>query len=184
MRTVVLAYAEPFTDWRCTMNTKILRFGTREAVRHPRGTVRLSAAAIKYRRAILAAAQTAERARHYGATVRETAANPKVRAETRLALTSLVLAGQRARKVGIASASSDKRVLAQLRHARRHAGRAVTTARNARRRQRVIRAVTVIAGAGAVGGAAYAGWKVRAQPESAPAAAIESSSPDTTTTAA
>jgi hypothetical protein len=114
--------------------------------------------------------------------MRDSAANPRVRAETRLALASLVLAGQRARKVGITGASSDKRVLAQLQQARRHAGKAVATARHARRRQRVIRAFTVIAGAGAVGGAAYAGWKARAEPE--PPTNVALSSPPTEPTPA
>lgn len=147
------------------MNTKIVRFGTREAVKHPGGALRLSAAAVRYRRAILGTAAAAAQARRYAGTMKDSAANPRVRAEARLALASLVLAGQRARKVGITGASSDKRVLAQLRQAQRHAGKAVATARHARRRQRVIRAFTVIAGAGAVGGAAYAGWKTRAEPE-------------------
>ena len=156
------------------MNTTILRFGTREAVRHPRGAARMSVAAMKYRRALMAAAVAAGRAREYSASVKESVNNPKVRAEARLALISLALAGQRARKVGILEAPNDKRVLAQLLQARRHATKAATTARNARRRHRVIRRVTVIVGAGAVGGAAYASWKVRSQPEAAGTAAIAS----------
>lgn len=165
------------------MNTKIVRFGTREAAKHPRGALRLSASAVRYRAALMGAVAAAAQARRYAETMKESAANPRVRAETRLALASLVLAGQRARKVGIAGASSDKRVLAQLRQARRHAGKAVTTARHARRRQRVIRRVTVLAGAGAVGGAAYAGWKARAEPE-APANVALSSPPSEATPAA
>ena len=164
------------------MNTKIVRFGTREAVKHPGGAFRLSAAAVRYRRAILGTAAAAAQARRYAGTMKDSAANPKVRAEARLALASLVLAGQRARKVGITGASSDKRVLGQLRQAQRHAGKAVATARHARRRQRVIRAFTVIAGAGAVGGAAYAGWKTRAEP--GPATDVALSSPPTESTPA
>jgi hypothetical protein len=155
------------------MNVKLVRLGTKEAAKHPRGAMRVSAAAIRYRRALMAAAQTAGRAREYGATVKESASNPKVRAEARLALASLVLAGQRVRTVGILDAPGDKRVMAQLLQARRHAGKAVMTARTARRRRRVMRAMTVIAGASAVGGAAYAGWKVRPHPEPAATTAIQ-----------
>ena len=157
------------------MNTTILRFGTRAAARHPGDALRVSALAVRYRRAIMAAAEAA-------ATLKESAANPRARAEARLAVSSLVLAGKRARKIGIADATSDGRVMAQLRQARRHAGRAVTTTRRARRRQRVIRATRIIAGAGALGGAAYVGWKVRAEPE--PAAHRTPASPPTDTTAA
>jgi hypothetical protein len=143
------------------MNMKILRLGTREAVRHPGGAARL----FKYRRALMAAAGAAGHARQYGTSVRETATNPKVRAETRLAMASLILAGQRARKLGLVDATGDKRVIAQLRQAQRHAGRAVTTVQRERRRRRVVHRAVLLAGAGALSGAAYAGWKVRAQPE-------------------
>src|SRR4051812_4623833 len=100
------------------MNMKIVRFGAREVAQNPRGAVRLSAAALKYRGAIMAAADAAGRARVYGSVLRESAGNPKVRAEARLAAASLVLAAQRARKVGLMDATSDKRVLAQLAQAR------------------------------------------------------------------
>ena len=142
------------------MNTTILRFGTRAAARHPGEALRVSALAVRYRRALMAAADAA-------ATLKESTANPRVRAEARLAVSSLVLAGKRARKIGFADATSDRRVMAQLRQARRHAGRAVRTTRRARRRHRVIRATRIIAGAGALGGAAYAGWKLRADAETA-----------------
>ena len=49
------------------MNTKILSFGTREAVKHPQGALRVSAAAIRYRRAILAGMGAARQASKYGA---------------------------------------------------------------------------------------------------------------------
>jgi hypothetical protein len=146
------------------MSIRILRIGTREALNHPQGTLRMSAAAIRYRKAILAAMATARQASRYGTTVKESAANPKVRAEARMALLSLALAGQRARKVGIAAASRDKQVAAQLLRAQRHAAKAVSTAKRPKGRHRIIRTSVVVAGAGAAGGAAYASWKTRPQP--------------------
>jgi hypothetical protein len=155
------------------MNRPLLRIGTREVVQHPRRSLRVSASALKHWRAILAAANAAKQASRYGATVKQSATNPRVQAEARLAVMSLVLATKRARKVGVAGTPHDKRVMAQLLQARHHAAKAARIARHPRRRERVIRTTMVLAGAGAVGGAAYAGSKLRAQPpqplESAPA---------------
>ena len=147
------------------MYAKLLRIGTREAVRHPRVALRLSGSALKYRGAIIAAARAAERASGYGEVIRDAAASPRVRAEAQLALASLAVAGRRAQELGVADAALDNRVAGQLRQARRHAARAMALAGRARRRRRLLRRAAVVAGAGAVGGAAYAGWKLRARPE-------------------
>jgi hypothetical protein len=138
------------------MNVKMIRFGTKQAVRHPRLAMRLSAMALRYRGAIA----TASNMSREGSRV---AANPKIRAETRLALLSLVRARTRAQKIGLEAASSDRRVTAELSRATRHAGKALKIARRSRRRHRAVRKTTVVVGAGALGGATYLGWKRRAQ---------------------
>ena len=83
----------------------------------------------------------------------------KVQSETSAAMSSLVLAGKRARRVGVAKAPNDKKVALQLRRAGRHASKAITAATHPRRRHPVLRTTTIVTGAGALGGAAYAGWK-------------------------
>ena len=141
------------------MKTRLLRFGAREVVRHPGATFR-------YRRALMAAAGAAGQAHRYSTALSKTATDPKARAEARLAAASLLVAATRARQIGILEATNDKRVLGQLRHAQNHALRALATAQHRRRRQRIVR-ITVVAGAGVLGGAAYAGWRMRAQPQPA-----------------
>ena len=74
-------------------------------------------------------------------------------------------AGKRAQRIGVANASSDKQIAAQLRQAERHASRALAAARHPRRRHRVVRTTTIVTGAGALGGAAYAGWRAYVQPQ-------------------
>ena len=93
---------------------KVLRIGTREAVRHPQGTLRVTAAALRYRRPLLAAALAARKAARYGAIAKQSAANPRVRAEALMAMLSLAAATERAQETGIVDAATDKRVMTQL----------------------------------------------------------------------
>ena len=147
------------------MSMKILRVGTREAVRHPQGALRASAAALKHRRALMAAVIAARQAARYGALAKQTTANPRVRAEARMAMLSLALAARQAQETGIADAVSDKRVMDQLRQAGRHSAKAVKIAKHARRRARVVRTTAFLAGAALVGCVAYGGRKMYAQPQ-------------------
>jgi hypothetical protein len=161
------------------MNTKILSAGTRTAARHPGKTMRVSLVALKHRRAILVVTKATRRAAQLGGTVKEAATNPKVQTEASSAVTSLVRAGKRARRVGAAKAPTDKQVASQLRAAGRHASKAMTAATHRRRRGRVVRTTTIVTGAGALGGAAYAGWRAygrppqAAEPEPQPSSAAE-----------
>jgi hypothetical protein len=145
------------------MNTKVLDAGARLARRHPKKALRVSVFAIRQRRAILMVVNTTRRATELGSAVKQAAGNRKVQSETSSAVSSLVLAGKRARRVGVASAPNDKQVAAQLRQAGRHASKAIIAARRPRPR-RVARTTTIVTGAGALGGAAYAGWRVYARP--------------------
>ena len=146
------------------MNTKILGAGSRTVGRHPGTAVRVSLLAIRHRRAILVVTNATRRATQLGATVKRAAANPKVQTEASSVVSSLVLAGKRAQRIGVANAPSDKQVAAQLRQAGRHASRALAAARHPRRKHRVVRTTTIVTGAGALGGAAYAGWRAYGQP--------------------
>lgn len=146
------------------MNTKILSAGSRTVGRHPGTALRVSLVAIRHRRAILVVTNATRRATRLGATVTRAAANPSVQTEASSAVSSLVLAGKRARRVGVANAPGDKQVVAQLRRAGRHATKALAAARHARRKRRVVRTTTIVTGAGALGGAAYAGWRAYGRP--------------------
>lgn len=145
--------------------TKILTTGSRTVGRHPGKALRVSLIAIRHRRAILVVTKATRRATELGATVKRATANPKVQAEASSAVSSLVLAGKRARRVGVAKATTDKKVAAQLQRAGRHASKALTAARHPRRKRRVVRTTTIVTGAGALGGVAYAGWKTYGRPQ-------------------
>jgi hypothetical protein len=143
---------------------KVLDAGARMARRHPRKTLKLSVFAVRQRRAILMVVNATRRATEVGSSIKQAAGDRKVQSETSAAVSSLVLASKRARQVGVASAPSDKKVAAQLNRAGRHASKAIMAARRPRRRNRVARTTTIVTGAGALGGAAYAGWRVYARP--------------------
>src|SRR5215472_5032774 len=121
------------------MNTKILSVGSRAAARHPGKAMRVSLVALKHRRAILVVTKATRRAAQLGGTVKQAAGNRKVQTEASSAVSSLVRAGKRARRVGAAKAPSDKQVASQLRAAGRHASKAMTAATHPRRRRRVVR---------------------------------------------
>jgi hypothetical protein len=141
-------------------NAKVLEAGTRIAARHPKRTLKVSVLAIRRRRAILMVVNGTRAAAKAGSTVKQAAGDRKVKSETSAAVSSLMLAGKRARRVGVANAPADKQVAAQLHRAGRHASKALIAARRPRHRHPVLRTTTIVTGAGAVGGAAYAGWKV------------------------
>jgi hypothetical protein len=112
---------------------------------------------MRYRKALLNATRAAQDAARVGAAARQAAANPKVQAEARLAAARFAVAARRVRKVGVANASRDKQVVAELRRARHHAERALFAARHPRPRRHLVRTTMLLTGAG---GAAYAGWRV------------------------
>jgi hypothetical protein len=164
------------------MNTKVLSAGTRTVRRHPGKALRLSLFAIKRRRAILMVIDTTRRAAHVGATVKQAASNPRVQTETSSAISSLARASRRAQRVGVAKAPNDKQVAAQLRRAGRHASKAMEAATHPRRRHPVLRTTTIVTGAGALGGAAYAGWKAydRSSPSTLTVNSASPAAPSTT----
>jgi hypothetical protein len=124
--------------------------------------------ALKHQRELRALNRAAERASRTAGTARRVAANPRVRKEVRLALAAIALASKRAREVGVAHAPRDRRLASHLRHAGQHASKAMTIAeRVSRKRRNVRKTATISIGAGALGGAAYAGWKMYGRPEPA-----------------
>jgi hypothetical protein len=122
--------------------------------------------ALKHQRKLRALNRAAERAPQLVGTARRVAANPRLRKEVRLALAAIALASGRAREVGVVRAPRDRRLASQLRHAGQHASKAMTIAeRLSRKRRNVRKTATITIGAGAVGGAAYAGWKLYGRPQ-------------------
>jgi hypothetical protein len=88
----------------------------------------------------------------------QTAADRRVRREARRTATAASRAAQRAQKVGMSAALSDRRVSRDLRRARRHATRAARL--TIRPRSHPMRtAALIVAGTGALAGAAYAGTR-------------------------
>jgi len=143
---------------------KIISAGTRTVRRHPGKALQLSVFAIKRRRAVLMMVNTTRRAAQVGSELKQAAGNRKVQSEAGSAMSSLVLAGKRARRVGVTHAPADKQVALQLRRAGLHASKAMTAARRPKNKRPVVRKATIVTGAGALGGAAYAGWRVYSRP--------------------
>jgi hypothetical protein len=143
---------------------KLISTGARTVRRHPGKAVQLSVFAIKKRRAVLMLVNTTRRATEVGSEIKQAAGNRKVQSEASSAVSSLMLAGKRARRVGVTNATADKQVALQLRRAGLHASRAMTAARRPKHKRPVVRTATIVTGAGALGGAAYAGWRVYARP--------------------
>jgi hypothetical protein len=151
---------------RCALNSKVLRPVSKELQRHPYKTLRVSLFALRHRKGLLAVKHVTEHASRIGATTRRVARDRRVRRETRLALSAVALANKRARKIGLAHTLGDRQVATHLRHAGDHASKAMTFAERARHGRRIGRTTTIIVvGTGALGGAAYAGWKVYGQPQ-------------------
>ncbi len=146
------------------MNKQIRKAGLRAVRRHPGEVLRISLFAGRHWKAVARMVKATRRASRLSGTVKQVAANPKVTAEARLAVSGLARAGQRARRVGLANVFGDKQVATQLRQASSHASNAVAAARHPRPGHRILRATAIVAGAGALGGAAYAGWRTYSRP--------------------
>jgi hypothetical protein len=124
--------------------------------------------ALKHQLKLRQVTRAAERASRSAATARRVAANPRFRNEVRLALAAIALASGRAREVGVARAPGDRRLASHLRHAGQHASKAMTIVeRLSRKRRNLRKTATITIGAGALGGAAYAGWKLYGRPRPA-----------------
>ena len=141
------------------MNKQIRRAGMRAARRNPREASRITLFGARHWQAVARATKAMRRASRVTATVRQVAANPKVTAEAKLAVSGLARAGQRARRVGIANLGNDPQVATELRQASSHASNAVAAARHPRHEKGIARATAITAGAGALGGAAYITWR-------------------------
>jgi hypothetical protein len=145
----------------------LVRPVSRAVRRRPRKAVAIALFALKHQRGLRAVTGATQRASQSAATARQVAANPKARKQTRLALSAMALASERAREVGLTNAAHDRRFASHLRHAREHASKAITFAQRATRKRRTLRkTATITIGAGALGGAAYAGWKMYGNPRS------------------
>ena len=92
------------------MDKQIRKAGLRAARRHPWEVLRISLLAVRHRRAVVKLSKATRRASRLTMTAKQAAANPKVQAEARLAVSDLARAGQRARRVGVANAYNDKQV--------------------------------------------------------------------------
>jgi hypothetical protein len=147
------------------MNAKVLSTGSKEAGRHPVKAFRISMFALRHRKAVMVVTTATRRASAFAASAKQAAGNPKVQSEARSAWSGLMLAGKRARDVGVSNASTDKKVAEHLRRARRHGSKALVAARNPKPDRRIVRTTTIVTGAGALGGAAYAGWRIYARPQ-------------------
>ncbi len=141
------------------MNKRITRAGLRAARQNPHEASRITLFAVRHWHAAARVTKAMRRASKLTATVRQVAADPKVTAEAKLAVSGLARAGQRARRVGIANLGNDQQVATELRRASSHASNAVAAARHPRAEKRIARATAITAGAGALGGAAYVTWK-------------------------
>lgn len=148
------------------MNKQIRKVGLRAVRRNPRRAIRLLLFAARHRKGLALMIKASRRASRLTGKVQQTAANPKVHAEVKLAVSDLVQAAQRARKVGVTNVLDDKRVAHQLRQASRHASSAVAATRHTRPRHLMARAMAMTVGAGVLGGLAYAGWRTHAKPDS------------------
>ena len=96
------------------------------------------------------------RAQHLAEPARRAVSDHKVHAETRRARADALHAAHRVRRIGVASALTDKRVARKLRHATHHASRAASLSISSPRRHRVRNTSIVVVAAGTLAGAAYA----------------------------
>jgi hypothetical protein len=102
------------------------------------------------------AADARRRAQDLAQPARRAVSDRKVHAETRRARADAVHAAHRVRRIGVASALTDKRVARKLRHATHHASRAASLSISAPRRHRVRNTTIAVVAAGTLAGAAYA----------------------------
>jgi hypothetical protein len=116
--------------------------------------------------AVATVAQQAQRIVHARRRGREVAAkmshaarDRRVQREARRATAAASRVAQRTQEVGLTKALSDRRVTRDLRRTKRHATRATSLALQRPRWRRVRAAALVVAGTGALAGAAYAGTR-------------------------
>ncbi len=130
------------------MNLKVTEYSANLLRKDPRDAIRLGA-------------------RKAAKPLRNAATSPKVHKEAKKAAEEASRAAARAQKLGPSKALTDKRVQKGLQKASRHS-RAALVAANPAKNRPIKKATMVIVGAGAVGGAGYAGWKkFGAKPEEA-----------------
>jgi hypothetical protein len=148
------------------LNTLFLKPVSKGVRRHPRRALMILLFALRHQKRLRAVNRATQRASDSADAARRVASDRRVRKETRAAVTALAVASARARKVGVTKASGDKQLAGHLRRASRHASTAVTMAERASRKPRRMRkTVTLVLWTGAVGGAAYVGWKKYGRPE-------------------
>ena len=104
-------------------------------------------------------ADTRRRGREAAAKMSHAATDRRVQREARRATAAASRAAQRAQRVGLTRALSDRRVTRDLRRTKRHAARATSLALQRPRWRRVRAAALIVAGTGALAGAAYAGTR-------------------------
>jgi hypothetical protein len=101
------------------------------------------------------AADARRRARHLAKPAKRAASDRKVHAETRQAKADALHAARRVRRIGVASALTDKRVARKLRHATHHASRAASLSISSPRRHPFRNTTIAVVAAGTLAGAAY-----------------------------
>ena len=136
------------------MSTHITTQGARLVRRHPRRAVSMGLITVSALRSINAA-DARRRARHLAKPAKRAASNRKVHAETRQAKDDALHAARRVRRIGVASALTDKRVARKLRHATHHASRAASLSISSPRRHPFRNTTIAVVAAGTLAGAAY-----------------------------
>ena len=101
------------------------------------------------------AADARRRARHLAKPAKRAASDRKVHAETRQAKADALHAARRVRRIGVASALTDKQVARKLRHATHHASRAASLSISSPRRHPFRNTTIAVVAAGTLAGAAY-----------------------------
>jgi hypothetical protein len=104
-------------------------------------------------------ADAQRRGRKVTAKMSHAAKDRRVQREARRATAAASRAAQRTQEVGLTRALSDRRVTRDLRRTKRHAARATSLALQRPRWRRVRAAALIVAGTGALAGAAYAGTR-------------------------
>jgi hypothetical protein len=132
------------------------RTRSRVPVRREIGRIVAVAAAVRQTRRI---ADAQRRGRAVAARMSHAATDRRVQREARRATAAASRAAHRTQEVGLTRALSDRRVTRDLRRTRRHATRATTLALRRPRWRRARAAALVVAGTGALAGAAYAGTR-------------------------
>jgi hypothetical protein len=110
------------------MNRQLRRAALRTLKRNPRKAIQVVRFAVRHRRALTRATRLARQASKLATRMRSAADNPRVRSEASLAVSDLVATRRRVRELGVASASRDGQIAAQLGAASAHARRAFQTA--------------------------------------------------------